>query len=111
MTSSFAKLDQALGDLIEAYSELGETLEEKYGEDEEAFSTAVVEALESCLETAMEENDVSSGFVATLLASFTEALEEVDPSAFDDEDDEGDNEVSYDVGEVGYDDGDEDPDD
>ena len=45
------KLDQALRDLIEAFTELEEELDEKYGDDEDTYSTAVIEGLENYAET------------------------------------------------------------
>lgn len=88
MASSYAKLDQALKDLIEAYTELDEELEEKYGDDEDSFSHAMIEALETSIESAIEEYDTSTSSFATVLSSLTEALEQLDPSAFDEDESE-----------------------
>ena len=83
MADSYAKLDQAIKDLVEAYAELEEDATEKHGEDEEAFGAAIVEALETSIEGAMEEYDISSGAFASLLSVMTEALEQIDPAAFE----------------------------
>lgn len=117
MASSYAKLDQALKDLIEAYTELDEVIEKKYGEDEDAFSHAIIEALETSIESALEEHDTSTNTFATILSSLTEALEQLDPSAFEDEDadyemEEADDEdAEYDIDADDLDDYDEDEDD
>jgi hypothetical protein len=101
MADSYAKLDQAIKELVEAYAELEEDATEKHGEDEEAFGSAIVEALETSIEGAMEEYDISSGAFASLLSVMTEALEQIDPAAFEggseeEEDDDSDDDVDYD---------------
>ena len=105
MANSYVKLDQALKDLIEAYVEVEEELEAKHGEDEEAYTHAVMEVLETSIEGAVEEQDSSTGAFATILSMLTEALEQLDPSAFEDED------ADYDLDEVEYDADDADVDD
>ena len=42
MALPHSKLDQALKDLLESYSELEERLEQKFGEDEESFTHAII---------------------------------------------------------------------
>ncbi len=83
--SAFANLDQALKDLIESYTELEEETEQTHGDDEDSYSQAIIEALETSVETAIEEHDVSTTTFATILSHLTEALEQLDPSAFEDE--------------------------
>lgn len=85
MKTSLTKLDQALSDLIEAYSELEDTLLEKYDEDEEAFNNAIVEVLETSLENAIDEQDSTTTAAANMLTALFESLESLDPSAFEDE--------------------------
>ena len=96
MAKTHSKLDQALNDLIEAYSELEEELGTKHAEDEEALSHAMIEALETSIEGALEEHDYSSSNFASVLSMLTEALEQVDPAAFEDESED------YDMSEVEY---------
>ena len=100
MANSYQKLDQALKDLVESYAEIETELEEKHGDDEEALSHALIEALETSIEGALEEHDYSSANFAGVLSLLTEALEQLDPAAFEDssEDDE-----EYDMAEVEYD--------
>ena len=89
MSSAYARLDQAVKDLLDAYIEIDDELQSKHSEDEDSFSNAMIEALETSLESALEEHDISTGALAGIFSNFTEALEQLDPSAFDaDEDDE-----------------------
>ena len=107
MAKAYAKLDQSLKDLVEAFAEVETELEEKHGEDEEALSHAVIEALETAVEGALEEHDYSSSSFAGLLSLLTEALEQLDPAAFEDEGEEYDmSEVEYDLEETDVDDAD-----
>lgn len=107
MANSFTKLHQALRDLIEAYTELEEELDEKCSDDDEAFSNEMIEALETSIESAIEEQDSSTALFATMLASLSEALKQVDPSAFEDEgeeEEEDEEEGDYDIDDdVDYD--------
>lgn len=102
MVSSFKKLDQALRDLIEAYTELEEEISSKTGDDEDAFSSAIIETLETSMESAIEEHDFSTAGFAAVLSNLTEALQELDPAAFEDDDEEGgaDDDEEYDVDEI-----------
>ncbi len=83
MARASSKLEQALRDLIEAYTELEEGLEQKHGEDEASFSHAVDEALEAAIETAIEETDASTNVFGAILSNLTESLERLDPNAFE----------------------------
>lgn len=107
MADSFTKLDQALKDLIEAYSALEEEFDEKYGEDEDAFSSAMIEALETSIENAIDEQDSSTSVFATVLSSLSEALEQLDPAAFEESEEEEEEDEDYDLDDVDYDDLDE----
>ncbi len=78
-----AKLEQSFNELIQAFSSLTAQLEKKYEEDDEACSTAIIEAIGTVIESAIEESDVTTGSIAQMLAVFTEALEEIDPDAFE----------------------------
>lgn len=107
MANSYTKLDQALKDLVEAFSGVEEELTEKHGEDEEALAHAVLEAVETSVEGALEEHDYSSSSFASLLSVLTEALEQLDPAAFEEEGAEYDmSEVEYDIDDSDIDDAD-----
>lgn len=109
MSSPIAKLDQALKDLIEAFVELEEELDDKFGDDEEKYSIAVVESLEGAIENAIEDQDSSTNAFATIVSALSEALESLDPSAFDDEDgDDGDYTYSMNDVDIDLDDDDDD---
>ncbi len=100
MGNSNTKLDQALRDLIEAFRGIREKLDEKHGEDEDAFEGAIMEVLEASIENAIEEEDISSHAFAEMLDLLTEALEQYDPAAFDDADEDeydADDDSEYDV--------------
>lgn len=110
MPSSTKKLDQALIDLASAYSELETQLTEKHGDDQEALAGALVEVLEAAIDTALEEEGISTGRFASMLTAVTEALEQIDPSAFDEG---GEEEYEYDIddSDIDLDDDDDDEDD
>lgn len=94
MGKSAGRLEQAILELIEAYAALENSAEEKYGEDEDSYAHAMVEALETSLESAMDEGDASTAQFAAILANLSEALEQLDPSAFEGDEDEEEDEVS-----------------
>jgi predicted transcriptional regulator len=103
MADSFGKLDQALRDLVEAYSNLVSELESKYGDDdEEAITTAIIEAVETSIEGAIDEQDSSTTEFAEMLSALSEALEQLDPSAFEEQGEE--EEEEYEDEDVDYDD-------
>jgi len=110
-----SKLETALIDLIEAYLELEEEFEGLHGDDEAAFEHAIVEAMETNLEIAIEETGATTEQFATLLGGMSEALEELDPSAFEGEEEEEDEEDysgadETDIGDEDYEEYDEDDD-
>ncbi len=101
MVSSFKKLDEAIQNLIEAYTELEEEISEKVGDDEDAFSHSIIEALETSIESAIEETDFSTAGFAAILSNLTESLEELDPAAFEEEGEEGEeDDDDYEVEDV-----------
>lgn len=109
-----SKLDQALIDLIEAYTALESEIDTKYADDEESYAAAMIEALETSVEAAIEDQDASTSSFASLLSSLTEALEQLDPSAFEggeDEDDESDYDSDEDDVDLDDDDLDDEDDD
>lgn len=125
------KMTEALSDLLEAYSELLEGLHEEFGtEDSEAeegaaatspeMESGLVNEVRAAVELVMDQDDYTADDIASLITSMTEALEEIDPSIFEqvdeeeeaeeievDEDDEDDDD-DYLVEEDEYDDYDED---
>ena len=107
-----SKLDQALIDLIEAYTELEAELDKKFADDEESYAAALIETIETSVEAAIEDQDASTGSFASLLSSMTEALEQLDPSAFEGgEEEDDDDEYEADDDDVDLDDDDLDEDD
>jgi hypothetical protein len=88
MGKSSGRLEQAIIDLIESYAALESSAEEKHGDDEDSYAHAMIESIETSLESAIDEGDISTGQFAAMLANLSEALEQLDPSAFEGEDDE-----------------------
>ena len=86
MAISSSRLDQALRDLIDSYSELEAGFVGTLGEDEDSLNHALVEVCETAIESALEENDTSTTVFASMLSNLTEALEQLDPAAFEDDD-------------------------
>src|SRR5690606_3363417 len=84
----YSKLDQAVSDLVEAYQALEQSLEEKHGEDFESIENNVVEALENAIDSAIEEHDSTTSQFASLVSSMSDAIEQLDPSAFEGEDED-----------------------
>jgi hypothetical protein len=108
MGDAYTKLDQALKDLIEAYTEIESELDDKHGDDEESFSTAIIEVLETAVESAIDEQDSDTRSIATILSNLSEALEQLDPSAFDAEETEDADEDEEEDEDYDIDDDDED---
>ncbi|MDR2337122.1 MAG: hypothetical protein LBE20_00525 [Deltaproteobacteria bacterium] len=92
-----AKLEQAFSEIIQAFIALEEQLEKKYSDDDEAYSSAMVETIESVLDSILEEGDITTTNIAQMLAVFTEALEEIDPNAFEDLVNDDDDDDDYDL--------------
>ena len=82
---SAKNVEQALIDLLSAFSELEQDLEDIHADNEDSYNAAIVETLEAGIENAIEESDTSTSLAATLVSSLSEALETLDPSAFDDD--------------------------
>jgi len=94
-----ARLEQAFSELIQAFVALEEQMEKKHADDDDAYSSAIIESVESAIDSALEEQEISTSSIAQMLAVFTEALEEVDPTAFEDlgDEDDEDGEEDYDL--------------
>lgn len=127
-------MTEALSDLLEAYSELLESLQEEFGEEgsdpeDGAVATSpemesgLVNEVRAAVELVMDQDDYTADDIASLITSMTEALEEIDPSIFEqvdeeeetedievdeDDEDEDDEDDDYLVEEDEYDDYDED---
>jgi len=95
MRGSTSKLEQALKDLIEAYSELDTELTAKLEDDEEAYASSMLESLETSIESALEDQDMETKSFANLLSYFSDALEQLDPVAFDEEGESDEEEEEY----------------
>lgn len=104
MSNVIGKLDQAFKDLVEAFAELESQCFEKYENDEENYNSTIVEAIETCIEGALDECDVDTSVVATLLTACSEALENIDPEAFSEQDGDDDDYASDDDEEEDEDD-------
>lgn len=93
MAKRASNLEQALIELIDGYLELETNSNKAYGDDHDSFSNSVIEGLETSLDSAIEESNISTSQFATLLANLSEALEQIDPSAFEEDvfDEEEDN--------------------
>lgn len=97
MSNAITRFDQALVELIDSFMNLESEMDSKFGDDPETYEQAVLEAVETSIESAIEEQDSSTSFFANLLSCLSEGLETVDPSAFESEDDEASNLRSSDI--------------
>jgi hypothetical protein len=90
MSNVYNRLEQAILAVIESYTALEAVVESKYGDDEDSYSNAIIEALEASIESAIDDGDIGTNQFATILSNLNEALEQLDPSAFEDDVDAGD---------------------
>ena len=122
-TKGAEKIIEALTQLMEGYIELQESVERDFGgregDDETELSSEVDSALvtevRAAIESVMEEEDYSAEEFASVISMVTDALEEIDPDVFDqeeedEEDDEDEDEDEDDDDDEDFDD-DEDSDD
>lgn len=96
------KIVDALSQLLEGYSELQESLEREYNagkatddddDDDDTEETevnpevdaAIVTELKSALESVMESEDYGPEEVAQVVSTMTDALQEIDPGIFEQE--------------------------
>jgi hypothetical protein len=97
------KIIDALTQLMEAFVELRDSIEEsEEGEGEEeseleddeegGHQSRLVSEFRTALDSVIEAEDFSPDDFASLISSLTEALEEVDPTIFEDEGEEEDEE-------------------
>ncbi|RMG43197.1 MAG: hypothetical protein D6719_04300 [Candidatus Dadabacteria bacterium] len=120
---SSEKIIEALSMLMEGFSELQESVEQEFGKDSllddleeeeeengvnEEIDAAIVTEIRAAIETVMETDDYSTEEFATLVSTMTDALEEIDPDVFEDE--EGSDDYEVDIDDEGYDDLDDDDD-
>lgn len=85
MAKSASNLEQALIELIDAYVEIEKGANKNFGDDQDLYSNAIIDGFEASLDTAIEESEISTTQFASLLAHLSEALEQIDPSAFDED--------------------------
>ncbi|MCO6431744.1 MAG: hypothetical protein J5J00_12875 [Deltaproteobacteria bacterium] len=127
-TKATEKIVDALSQLLEGYNELQEFLRQEYGtvgdtyenddddddddeSDEESspeVEAALVTEIKAALESVIESDDFDPEEVANVLTALTEALEEIDPTVFNHEE-EADTgyEAEEEVDDVDLDDEDE----
>ena len=119
------KIIDALSQLIEGYVELKDQLQGELGaendieesedgiESNPELDAAIVTEVRGAIEAALESADVTPEDFGEVVASLTEALEEIDPDIFEggseeESEEEGDDEEDFDDDEIDYDDIDED---
>ncbi|MGI6524239.1 MAG: hypothetical protein ACOX2O_02955 [Bdellovibrionota bacterium] len=103
------KIIDALTQLIEGYNELQESLGydfEGHDDDEDGdmgdeninpeLEASIVSEMHSALDAVIDSEDVSAEEIAMLLSSLTEALEEIDPSVFEPDEEDDEVHASYD---------------
>lgn len=94
-TKGAAKIIEALTQLMEGYVELQQSVERDFGgregEDEGELSsevdTAIVTEVRAAVESVMEDEDYSAEEMASVISMLTDAVEEIDPDVFDQEED------------------------
>lgn len=118
------KVIDALTNLLHGYKELQEALLSDFGSDEQnaeqalEMDAALVTEMRAALESLMDSEDIGAEEVAGLISVLTDALEEIDPNVFDedeiesaDDDDDTDDDIDDLDDDDLYDDGDEESDD
>jgi len=117
------KIIEALTQLIQGYSELQESVQAEFGsklltEDEEAESeldrevdAAIVLEMRTAIESVMESEDYAAEEVAAVVSTVTDALEEIEPDVFAEEEDEDDDEDEEEDEDIDFDDEEEEEDD
>jgi hypothetical protein len=99
-TKGAAKIIEALTQLMEGYVELQQSVERDFGgregEDEGELSsevdTAIVTEVRAAVESVMEDEDYSAEEMASVISMLTDAVEEIDPDVFDQEEEDEDEE-------------------
>jgi len=116
MTNKAAdKIIDALTQLLEGYTELVDSIQADFegskevDEDEVSaeIDAAITTEMRAAIESVLESEDISPEDFAGTLSSITEALEEIDPSVFEQEETES----VADDDDIDYDDEDDDEDD
>lgn len=118
-TKGAAKIIEALTQLMEGYVELQQSVERDFGsregEDEGELSsevdTAIVTEVRAAVESVMEDEDYSAEEMASVISMLTDALEEIDPDVFNQDEDDEEEEEDEDEDEDDDDDTDLDEDD
>ena len=86
MADEIAKLEAQLKDFAEVYKSVRAKLCVQHGDDDDAVDSAMVEILTSAMESVIDELEFDTADLATFAGCLMEAVEVLDPSAFDDED-------------------------
>ena len=114
------RLTESLTELLEAFVELQDSVESELDSDSsvtedqyssEELESGLVNEVRNALELVLESDEFKVDDVATLISCITEALEEIDPSIFLQEDDEDEGLSSMDDDDDYLDDDDDDYDD
>lgn len=95
-TKGAGKIIEALTQLMEGYVELQQAVERDFGgrdsdDDSELSSevdTAIVTEIRAAVESVMEDEDYSAEEMASVISMLTDALEEIDPDVFDQDDED-----------------------
>jgi hypothetical protein len=106
----------ALSQLLQAFTQLQEEVEEEYGSEEDNddveseanpdVESGLITEIRSAIESVIETDDYGTDDFAALISTFTESLEEIDPDIFESDDDDEEEEEDDDDEE--YDDIDDD---
>lgn len=88
MSSAITRFDQALVELIDSFMNIESEMSSKFGDDPATYEQAVLEAVETSVESAIEEQDTTTTYFAGMLSCLSEGLEAIDPSAFESEEEE-----------------------
>ncbi|MCB9030369.1 MAG: hypothetical protein H6619_04900 [Deltaproteobacteria bacterium] len=88
------KISNGLAQLLAGFAELEEMLEEDYGSDpeDEELAAAIVSELTAAIDTVIDGEDYTPAFIAQVISTLGDALEEMDPSIFEDSEEEEESE-------------------
>ncbi len=113
------KIIEGISTLLDGFSDLEELISKDFAgkkdsdsETQSEIEEAIVTEVRAAVETVLEDENYSPGYLASLISAMTEALEEIDPEVFEgdkgdlDEDDE-DDDLDDDDDDLDYDDEDD----
>ena len=95
-TKGAGKIIEALTQLMEGYVELQQSVERDFGGREGAeegelsseVDSAIVTEVRAAVESVMEDEDYSAEEMASVISMLTDALEEIDPDVFNQEEED-----------------------